>query len=137
MSEFIAVARVGEIPVGGMHGVTVGEADVLLINIDGKIYAMSNRCGHMNAPLDEGTLSDGTVTCPFHSARFDVVTGKKAGDAIISRPPGIEKAPAEMLPFLAKAGQMTSKIQTRNCTHYQVRVEGDIVKIRFDKELEE
>lgn len=132
MSKFVEVARLGDVPPGSMHAVTVGQKDVLLANIDGKIHAMSNRCGHMNAPLNEGVLDGSTVVCPFHFARFEVTSGKKEGDAIITRPPGIEKAPEEMLPFLVKAGQMTSKIQTRNCAHYQVLIDDDIIKIQVE-----
>jgi len=110
MSEFIEVARLADIPVGKLHAITVGNTDVLLANVNGQIHAMNNRCGHMNAPLSEGALDGTTVVCPFHAARFDVTTGQKVSDAVIAKPPGIEKAPQEMLPFLAKAGQMTAKI---------------------------
>jgi nitrite reductase/ring-hydroxylating ferredoxin subunit len=39
---------------------------------------MDDRCGHMNAGLSMGKISnDGMVTCHFHGARFDATTGKK------------------------------------------------------------
>lgn len=130
MSDFIAVARLGDLPAGTMRAVAVGDTDVLLANVDGRIHAISNRCGHMNAPLAEGVLEGAVVQCPFHGARFDVTTGHKVGDAVIAKPPGIEKAPPEMLPFLAKAGQMTARIATRHCARYEVALDGDVVKVR-------
>lgn len=131
MTEFIEVAHLNDLPTGSMRAVTVGQEEVLLANVGGKIHAMNNRCGHMNAPLSEGVLQGNTVVCPFHSARFDVTTGQKTADAVIARPPGIEQAPAEMLPFLTKAGQMTAKIKTHDCSRYTVLIEGDLIKIRL------
>lgn len=131
MSDFIEVARLGEVPAGTMRAVMIGDTDILLANVDGRVHAISNRCGHMNAPLAEGALTGTVVQCPFHAARFDVTTGQKVSDAVIAKPPGLDKAPPEMLPFLSKAGQMTAKIPTRNCTRYEVAVEGDVVKVRL------
>lgn len=130
MSDFVEVARLVDLAEGTMRAVVVGDADILLAHVDGRIHAISNRCGHMNAPLAEGEMTGAIVHCPFHGARFDVTTGQKVGDAVISKPPGIEKAPPEMMPFLAKAGQMTAKIATKNCVRYEVVVEGDVVKVR-------
>jgi hypothetical protein len=47
----IEVAKLNEIPVGKMKGVKAFGEDILLSNVDGKIFATSNRCGHQNAPL--------------------------------------------------------------------------------------
>lgn len=62
----------------------------------------------MNAPLAEGVLNGNVVECPFHAAKFDVMTGKKVTEPVIARPPGADKAPPEMLPFLASLGACTS-----------------------------
>jgi nitrite reductase/ring-hydroxylating ferredoxin subunit len=35
----------------------------------GKTSAVINRCPHMGAPLSEGTLRDGVLTCPWHGLR--------------------------------------------------------------------
>lgn len=131
MSKLINVAKLSELPVGALLAVTVGDAEILLANVDGVVHAMGNRCGHMNASLAAGVLAGTTVTCPFHSARFDVTTGKKVGDAVVLPPPGIDKAPAEMLPFLQKAGRLSAPIRTHDCPHYEVVVEGDAIMVRL------
>lgn len=129
MSDFVEVARLGDLAEGTMQAIVVGDTDILLAQVNGRIHAISNRCGHMNAPLAEGVIAGAIVQCPFHGARFDLTTGHKVGDAVISKPPGIEKAPPEMMTFLAKAGQMTAKIATKNCVRYEVVLEGDVVKV--------
>jgi nitrite reductase/ring-hydroxylating ferredoxin subunit len=131
MSKWIEVAKLAELPAGSMRAVTVGDAEILLANVDGTVHAIGNRCGHMNASLADGVLDGRTVTCAFHSARFDVTTGKKVADAVVLPPPAIDKAPPEMLPFLQKAGRLSAPIRTHDCPHYEVMVEGDAIKLRL------
>jgi 3-phenylpropionate/trans-cinnamate dioxygenase ferredoxin component len=43
----------------------------------GKPFAVSNRCRHLFASLGNGQVTDdGGLQCPWHAARYDVVTGK-------------------------------------------------------------
>ena len=129
MDMFIEVAKVSEIPAGTMKAVTAGGIEILLANVDGRIHAISGRCGHMNATLADGVLKGNVVVCPFHSARFDVTTGQKVGDAVLVRPAGVDKAPPELAAYLTMAGQLTAKIKTLDCRSYPVVVEGDAVKV--------
>ena len=131
MSSFIEVAKLGDIPPGTLRGVTVGEAEILLANVAGTIHAMGNRCGHMNASLAEGVLDGKTVTCAFHSARFDVTTGKKVADAVVLPPPAIDRAPPEMLPYLQRAGRLSAPIKTHDCPRYVVTIVGDSIKVKL------
>ncbi|MBZ0287309.1 MAG: chlorite dismutase family protein [Anaerolineae bacterium] len=52
---------------------------VALFNVEGKLYALSNRCSHARGPLSEGTVEQTdhacTVTCPWHYAKYDLATG--------------------------------------------------------------
>lgn len=76
MSEFIKVATVDEIPVGGAKLVEVDFVRVALFNVDGEIYAIEDICTHDGGPLVEGTVVNGCeVMCPRHGARFDIRTG--------------------------------------------------------------
>ena len=54
--------------------------EILIANVEGRFYAMDDRCGHMNALLSMGNLKDTTLTCGFHGAQFEVTTGKKIGE---------------------------------------------------------
>jgi 3-phenylpropionate/trans-cinnamate dioxygenase ferredoxin component len=60
---------------GGLTATKVGENEILLAKVDGKIYAIDNACGHLAYPLNEGRLDGHVVTCLWHFARFDVRTG--------------------------------------------------------------
>ena len=52
-----------------------GEA-VILIRNKGKVCALAGKCTHLDAPLEQGLLADGAITCPWHHARFSVDTGE-------------------------------------------------------------
>ena len=70
------VARLDDIVPGGTKYVRVGEEEICLCNDAGTIYAVSRRCGHQNAPLEQGALEGWIITCPLHDAQFDIRTGK-------------------------------------------------------------
>jgi nitrite reductase/ring-hydroxylating ferredoxin subunit len=54
-----------------------GDKKLLLINNEGKIYAVDNACPHLKLPLKTGKIgSDCTITCPFHRSTFDLETGE-------------------------------------------------------------
>ena len=84
--SLLKLLKVHELINGKMKHVDVNGKEVLLANIDGKFYAMSDRCGHMNALLSMGNLKGNFVTCPFHGARFDVTNGKKVSEPILAPP---------------------------------------------------
>ncbi len=71
----MTVARVGEIPVGGVKVVRVDDQPVALFHLEDGYYAMDDLCTHDGGPLAEGTLEDHVIECPRHGARFDVRTG--------------------------------------------------------------
>jgi 3-phenylpropionate/trans-cinnamate dioxygenase ferredoxin subunit len=73
---FVKVAEMPEIPVGKMKMVKLGEKEILIANVDGKYYAIANKCTHRGGDLSKGSLEGNIVTCPVHGAKFDVTTGK-------------------------------------------------------------
>lgn len=74
--SFVKAAETSEIPVGKMKAVKLGEKEILIANLDGKYYAIGNRCTHRDGELSKGTLEGTTITCPKHKSKFDVTTGK-------------------------------------------------------------
>jgi len=86
------VARAAEIPAGSRKLVKVGGRDIVIFNINGEFFALSDTCPHKGGSLSRGRLT-GAVTssvpgtyqysrpgeiirCPWHAWEFDVRTGR-------------------------------------------------------------
>lgn len=69
------VAHVADLPPGAMRAVVAGLTPVLLVNVDGTIYALHNLCPHLSVPLSLGKLEGCVVTCLAHGSQFDVTSG--------------------------------------------------------------
>jgi nitrite reductase (NADH) small subunit len=76
---FEPVARLDEIPDGRGLRVRVGDVEVGLFRVEGRIHALANRCPHAAFPLSRGQLVGSVVVCPAHGWDFDVCTGFKPG----------------------------------------------------------
>jgi nitrite reductase/ring-hydroxylating ferredoxin subunit len=130
--QLLEVAKVDEIPLGKMKHVEVNGKEIVISNVGGKFYAMDDRCGHMNARLSMGNVSsDSIVTCPFHGARFDVTTGKKVKEPVLTPSQQMEPLPKTWQNYLEHAGELMSYIKTYDQQTYEVQVEGNVIKIRI------
>ena len=76
-SSWIKAAHTDEIQPGEgfecdieIDGETIG-----IFNIEGKFYALGE-CSHEQGPLGQGRIEEDGVVCPWHSAKFDIKTGK-------------------------------------------------------------
>ncbi len=58
-----------------MFPVDVGEKNLMIVNLEGTIYALDRMCTHETADLSNGFLIDSEVTCPLHLSRFNLKTG--------------------------------------------------------------
>jgi len=76
MAETIRIERV-EIPaVGKAKRVDVNGIPVAVFRVGGKLYGLDARCTHAGGPLDQGSLVESHVTCPWHRSVFDVTDGQ-------------------------------------------------------------
>jgi 3-phenylpropionate/trans-cinnamate dioxygenase ferredoxin subunit len=77
MAEFVRVASASAITPGQATVVELGEEQILIANVDGTFYAVSNVCSHAEAYLSEGYLDpdECAVECPLHGSMFDLLTG--------------------------------------------------------------
>ncbi len=71
------VCTLEELPPGDSRVVNAGGHEVVLLNLDGEILALDNRCAHKDQPLADGVIRDGILTCPAHLWRYDVRTGQR------------------------------------------------------------
>lgn len=130
--SYVEVAKVNEIPSGKMKHVELDGKEIVVSNVNGKYYALDDRCGHMNALLSMGNLSnDNLVTCPFHGARFDVTNGKKVKEPVLTPSQEMEPLPNTWQKYLEYAGQLMSHIKTYDQKTYETLVEGDSIKVKL------
>ena len=130
--QFIDTSDTKDVPTGKMKHVEAEEKEILLANTDGKVYALCDRCSHMNAPLSMGTLNGKVVTCPLHGARFDVTTGKKIGEPMAPDPSKFpEPIPESLQKMFERSAEIMSKVKTYDQPTYETRVEGNRVKVRM------
>ncbi len=107
MGDFVKVAKVEEIPAGNMKGFKVGGKEILVVNYEGKYYAIGQKCTHRGGDLSKGKLEGEIVTCPRHGSKFDVTTGISVAGP--------------------KIGFIRGK--TGNEPAYEVKVEGNSIKV--------
>ena len=128
--NYVEAGKVSEITNGQMKHAEINGKEIVIANLDGKFYAFADRCGHMNARLSRGNINQNVVTCPFHAAKFDVTTGKKIGEPVLEIPPGMEPLPPSWQKYMETVGQEMSYIKTYDQETYEVKVEGNSIKIR-------
>ncbi len=74
--EWVACAKVEEVPEGAMKGVTLDGRRVLVSRLDGDFYAIDAVCSHLSGDLSRGSFNGTCVTCPVHHAQYDLRTGR-------------------------------------------------------------
>jgi nitrite reductase/ring-hydroxylating ferredoxin subunit len=103
--KFTRVIVSDEIAPGGMKAIELDGNEIIICNSEGKFYTVQRRCGHMNAPLDLGTLDGIYITCPMHCAQFDITNGEALSGPV---PADIERE--VMSPLLGKYMQNIGKL---------------------------
>jgi 3-phenylpropionate/trans-cinnamate dioxygenase ferredoxin subunit len=74
-ARYVTVAKVGEIPEGGVKITRVDDELLAIFHVAGQYYAINDVCTHDGGPLAEGPLEGHVIECPRHGARFDIRTG--------------------------------------------------------------
>ena len=75
MGEWVRVAGEADCPPGRLLPVAAGKERLVLANVDGRFYALRDRCSHADFPLSDGILEGTRLECIHHGATFDVCTG--------------------------------------------------------------
>jgi 3-phenylpropionate/trans-cinnamate dioxygenase ferredoxin subunit len=102
MADFEPVAKLDEIPDGGMRQFVAHGEPVGLYRVGEDVYAVHDHCTHEETYLTDGEFEPDEleVECPLHGSRFNIVDGS-----------------VRILPA------------TRPVTTYPVRLEGDVVLV--------
>jgi 3-phenylpropionate/trans-cinnamate dioxygenase ferredoxin component len=74
----VDICAIDELPPGAKRVVTWEDLEIGIVNCDGAILAIEDRCSHDNGDLMEGDVDAATCTveCPRHGSVFDLRTGK-------------------------------------------------------------
>ena len=86
MPEFVKVCKKSEIPDDTGKLVQVKGKDIALFKNNGKVCALYAHCPHAGGPLDEGGITDGKVTCPWHGWEFSLESGACGFNPSIKQP---------------------------------------------------
>ncbi len=73
---FRKVTALEEMWDGEMRGFIVDSRKVLIIKLDGEVYAYEDRCAHLGVALSEGMLEGCVLTCGAHHYQYDARTGR-------------------------------------------------------------
>ena len=76
MPVWIPGGRVAELQPGNFRAQKFEDVDVLLVNLEGELYAYRNACLNSILPLDRGRLEGNILICPWHNCRYDLRTGE-------------------------------------------------------------
>ena len=74
-AEFQRAGTIQELRTKGRLVVRGAHRPILIIEDQGQLFALDNRCPHMGFPLDRGSVEDSILTCHWHHARFDLASG--------------------------------------------------------------
>ena len=75
-TKYIDVASLTQVSPGHTLKVMTDRGDILLANVEGKIYAVDDMCTHEDSSLSLGCLKGELVSCTLHGSRFNVRSGQ-------------------------------------------------------------
>jgi 3-phenylpropionate/trans-cinnamate dioxygenase ferredoxin subunit len=93
----VAALPKAELPPGSRRTLTARRREIVVVNAEGEVFAVFNRCPHQQAPLSKGRLAGAPVAggpvgeityepgahvlrCPWHHYEFDLRTGRCLAD---------------------------------------------------------
>ena len=70
------IGKISDFPEGKLKEVNADGKPILVVKLNGNIYAIGNVCTHEECSLSDGELEGNLVVCSCHYAKFDLKTGK-------------------------------------------------------------
>ena len=72
---WVVVCRREDLQRGRGWPVHVGGLNLAVFDLGTHLAVIENMCLHVGNPIDDGFVSGGCVTCPWHGWRYDLTTG--------------------------------------------------------------
>jgi NADPH-dependent 2,4-dienoyl-CoA reductase/sulfur reductase-like enzyme/nitrite reductase/ring-hydroxylating ferredoxin subunit len=113
-----AAAESSELEEGKPVKKKVGKRNVMLVRIDGKVHASGAKCPHYGAPLEKGVLIDHILACPWHTARFDLTTGKTVSPPALGDPAAYEAREEEGKVYIKKIPRSLEEVSPNEDTTF-------------------
>ena len=103
IGEWLDIGPVGQIGPGCARTLPVrgGEEVAVFHTLEGKFYALVNKCPHKQGPLSQGIVHGHVVTCPLHNWNISLKTGEALGEGAEER-----GACAPTIPLRVDAGRI-------------------------------
>ncbi len=98
----VKVGSVAQLPPGIKKLVKTPLENILLVNVEGQYFAVSNTCPHAGGYLNFGPLTDYIIECPLHFWPFDVRSGALVG----MEDTGIEEDRLNIYPTSVEDGEV-------------------------------
>ena len=82
-----AVTDLDALPEATPTKMRAGINDLVVVRLGDTIHALHAVCAHAGGPLDQGTIVDGCVECPWHASRFRLSDGfVRQGPSVYDQP---------------------------------------------------
>lgn len=95
--RWVSVGRLEDLEPGEMRALRPEGTSLILVRLDGEVYACRNGCPPGSAlTLHLGRLEGSTLVCPWHGCRYNVRTGKRED----------EEGELAMLPVAVQDGEI-------------------------------
>jgi len=125
---FIRALRADQVAPGGMVAVELDGRQVVVCNCAGSYYAVQRRCGHMNAPLDLGTLDGFYLSCAMHCVAFDVRSGEVMCDPVPADFGG-EVPPPQLGKYLQNMALIMKPVRSESIRTFPTRLAAGWVEV--------
>lgn len=73
---FVGLANLVDLYDGYSKAFSCAGRSLLLLQDNGRHYAIDNRCPHMGVALASGHVAQGVITCKAHGIAFDLTSGR-------------------------------------------------------------
>lgn len=78
---YVALEKLHQLHDGYKRLVRLAGRELLLLQEEGRLYLIANRCPHMDAPLHKASVCEHLLRCPAHGIEFDLRDGRPQGGA--------------------------------------------------------
>jgi nitrite reductase/ring-hydroxylating ferredoxin subunit len=76
MQGFTKIGSLGDFKDRRPRDVAVNGLNVVVVHVDGDVFAFENSCPHQHfSLLHQGSIEGCTITCPMHGWTFDMKSG--------------------------------------------------------------